>query len=243
MKFLVPAVKPIVAVASLCLLFAGTAVPATAVEPQPTQYYYPAEAETIDRAFLEQFGVAAADIDRLVEVNKTGGTWDALSGAVPVVTEPAGNVNGIPSTLERYADGSISISGKEEPAVVPPGSFSTLHVGGCTSGAVSGGKKYYDCEVYTWVGTWSLSFTADYTIKTSGNDSINRVDDEAVSMTGWSVDKEKLVITRATENSVAKATARYSVTRSQNIAGYPIRVESKWIQLNVGANKATETHS
>lgn len=121
-------------------------------------------------------------------------------------------------------------------SVVTPAS-----VDGCAKKAITGGYKYTNCKIFTWVGSWSMSFYADFTIKSgSAADSINSVRNWAWSW-GGSVTQtsHNLSIGQATENSNGPAWARYTGV----FTGPLIGTKTEWVSLWVGGNSYGEKHS
>lgn len=144
-------------------------------------------------------------------------------------------------TVRTFADGSFTETGIEHSLVSTSSSgISPMSVNGCVRSSVSGGYKYSGCEVYTWVGSISMSFHASYTILSNGLDKINSVSGQNISaplydLTGWT-----LKITRTTENSTGPAMARYHVDLHAVIKDVPINT-SRNLYLNVGGNSAWDT--
>ncbi|QAY58630.1 hypothetical protein ET475_00495 [Microbacterium protaetiae] len=120
------------------------------------------------------------------------------------------------------------------------GVISPASVESCTKKAVTGGMKYTNCKICTWVGAWSMSFHADFTIKTSAPDTINAVRDWAWSWGGpVSQTSHTLAIGQATENSNGAAWARYTGT----FTGPLIGTKTEWVGLWVGGNSYGDNHS
>lgn len=146
------------------------------------------------------------------------------SSAFASESATTGEVAQSPTVMVQTSDG-----------VITPAS-----VDNCSSSAVSGGTKYTGCKIYVWVGTWSMSFQADFTIKSNGYDSINPIYNRAWSWGGpVSESSHTFVIGQATENASGAAWARYTGV----FTGPLIGTKTQWVGLWVGGNSYGENHS
>ncbi|WP_420097293.1 hypothetical protein [Brevibacterium sediminis] len=98
---------------------------------------------------------------------------------------------------------------------------------------MTGGTKYSNCKVYTWVDWWSMSFYADFTILTNGMDRIDAIRNPTYSV-----------------NALYRATSTYSFTigKKYETAGNPAWARytqqftssggtaTKWVGIWVGGN-------
>jgi hypothetical protein len=140
-----------------------------------------------------------------------------------------------PSTTATTAD-APTVMVQTANGVVTPASVES-----CSKSAVTGGTKYSNCKVYTWVGSWSMSFYADFTIKNGSTpDSINAIRNWAWSWGGpVSQQSYTFAIGQATENSSGPAWARYTGV----FTGPLIGTKTEWVGLWVGGNSYGQNNS
>lgn len=155
--------------------------------------------------------VLAAAIATLLTTSVVG------PSAVAAETAPVEQAGQAPSLMVQTSDG-----------VVTPTSVES-----CSTSSISGGTKYTGCKIYVWSGVWSMSFYADFTIKSSGYDSIDRVYNRAWSWGGpVSESSYTLSIGQKTESASGSAWARYTGT----FTGALIGTRTQWVGLWVGGN-------
>jgi hypothetical protein len=192
-------------------------------------------------AALDARGISAEAKQTILDAARTGQPLLADDpNATPVSTQNLTRGD-FAVAVQTFADGSFIETGVERPVAAAAGSgVSPMSINGCVKSSVSGGTKYAGCQVYTWVGSISMSFYTTYTIVTNGNDKINSVSGQNISapfysLTGWS-----LSILRSTEGASGPALARYHTDLQGSISGIPFST-SRNLYLNVGGNTAWDT--
>ncbi len=113
------------------------------------------------------------------------------------------------------------------------GAIAPASVSGCTSKTVPGGKQYTGCEVYTWVGWWSMSFKADFTIVTNGRDRIDAIRDAKYSVDAFhrATSSYSFTIGKKTEDAQGAAWARYTQGFTATTGD-----ATKWVGIWVGGD-------
>lgn len=217
-----------------------TTLPAVAAETSPTFAEAWNEFSEV-RSVWTSYGVPETTQEDLVQGFLHGELWDAAAGAEPTSSVESVNDAGAVETVSYFADGSISITTVEQPVEVSQtGGVAARAVTGCTVSNITGGKKYSNCWVDTWVGTIAMSFYATFDIFTNGKDVIRSVYGGAYSLGPYlEVKKETLKIDRVTEisgSSPAQASYRLDVKYFVPLANVPYMERSNYLWLRVAEN-------
>ena len=146
------------AIAALALAFTATGLSSNAM----------ADTTTVDtthmRQFWTQYGVPSATQTRLVAQVVSGKLTDAESEDAHPISETTATVEGARQTVKRFADGSVSVSEAELPALVEVGaqSVTPFGVANCTLTTYSGLAQYRNCNITASTALTTLGFIANF---------------------------------------------------------------------------------
>ncbi|UOE43162.1 hypothetical protein [Agromyces larvae] len=200
--------------------------------------------------WLIDHGVGDVVADGLIEKLKRGEAWDSVSGADYVLQEER-VINGVPTTVQTFADGSIILLGMVE---LPSKSNASETVARAFSPKASsllnptisecqeaGSPVWYnveDCYIFYSSGMITMSFRGGWeATKGPTADEVYEPYDEAKLLIGVTVSAEVLERTRRYEDvtSGVPAEARYRVSGTIDV-GIPISTDSN-LRLLVGEDK------
>ncbi len=146
-----------------------------------------------------EFGIPAEVRSELRQKLESGQPVEAMLGGSPVSTDVVVSDQWT-TKINRYEDGSVAATRLE--TARPGGGIGTRSISGCSTSSVSGGTRYNNCKVFTWVGTIAGSFYADYVIYTNRPDTITGYRGASFSTApGTEAYNVSFTRPRATENS------------------------------------------
>lgn len=168
------------------------------------------EDEASLRSWFDQHGVNEPLQNRLIEKLETEGSYDAMRGGTPVKTKTKESAEST-TTIETFADGSISVSEVEKPAVAEPGTVSPMSITGCSTTGGSGWGRWSNCTVNISNGTISLAFKATFERYAGAYGNILSVWGQSSSAKYGSITYPSLTVVAKTGNPArAYAAARYT---------------------------------
>ncbi len=186
-----------------------------------------------DQASAE-FGIPENVRSQLRLKLESGQPLDSMLGGEPVETDVT-TTNDWKTTVNRFPDGSVTATKMQIGRTASSGAISPMSLSQCSVATVTGGKKYSNCYIYTWVGTLSASFRADYIIYTSKPDTITAKREAHWSFAyGTEVYNKEFKTIRATEN--ASGPACVEIRADYKVAGFPLGYAA--LRLYVGGNTA-----
>lgn len=205
--------------------------------------------------FFNTYNVKEETQNQLIAKLKKGKIWDSIKkDEKPVSTYevPSKENENIVETVSIYKDGSISVAAIE-PTIVEDFSSeiptngtngtNTITPYAVNPGTVTGGsgyKNYTKAKAYVYSGIANAHFYANFTLIQGGYDKITNVYDYKIVGVGGTTSYDSLRITRATETSTYKASAKLDFTW---VAFNGSSSSTCWLKLNVGRDSYGTTHS
>lgn len=178
--------------------------------------------EEMMRQNLTELGIDKPTQSKLIEKLNKGEIWDSMD----------------PKKVEE-AEGKLKVSIKEpvKRHTFPDGSVVQIQLSGGTSSCGTGYCVYRGVEVRKTDGSATGKFKADYTIISSGYDSISSVYDPEILILGGTYSNDSLVINipQETVSYAAQATLKFTV--SLNNTG----TSTYYLKLYVGSNSAWQS--
>ncbi|MGH3566257.1 MAG: hypothetical protein ACRDRH_09540 [Pseudonocardia sp.] len=182
------------------------------IQAQAAQWSLSPSAAEVTRMelVLTSYAVPSTDRNRLIDDLRTGRRqWDSQSGGKPVSTETAQVVHFLTS-IDRYADGSVTVARIEEPDPTS-GLVAPRKISGCHK-RMSDGSTFADGCLISWDAvSWSMSFRADYRFN-SGGSSIYRVYGHTYGGAG-TISDPKLTVLHSPAGKKDSSRAQGSVTQ------------------------------
>lgn len=155
------------AAVAICLALAPSSG-ANALNPSAPSQIADAGDFSEARAFLTQYGVPPDTQEGLIRSARQGQRWDSMSSQNAPVSSDSYAASDGDYTVNRYEDGSVSVTRLETQA-------DARGISGCS---VQGNLRS-NCKIDTWVGLVSMSFFATYNL---GTGTVNNV-----YGAGWSI--------------------------------------------------------
>lgn len=217
---------------SVLLTFAAAApVSATTAEEEAF-----AELTSSLTAHLTEYDVPAATQDALIAKLRGGELPDSWGGVAPLSTNTS-EVDGADVKVERFPDGSVTVTKVELPT---PEGVASRGVSGCGTYTTAGQTHRTNCYVDRWDGVVWQNFRADFTYVDNGYDRIDSVGTESGGIVGASGGgKVRFGITKKYENAAGPARAEYVIDGTLPYVGYATR----GLGLQVGASIGGQSYT
>jgi hypothetical protein len=204
----------------------GLAAPANAATPPSatsSEVHVDPASVASARMFLDRYEVQPATAERLIRRYEDGGTWLAASSTNSPVSSRTQDDGDALATIRTYADGSINVERLEKPA--PLGDSRGI------SGCSHSGTSYSNCKVDFWWGVVSMSFRANYSLKSGDNRITN------VYAASWSIGGA----CGTSKNYFGRPTAKIARLEVQAQMCVIPHSQTFWLQLALSGNKAAFT--
>lgn len=190
-------------------------------------------AEAHIRSELTRYGVTGSVQDDLVEKAREGILWDNMSGVAPIETSTSQS-GAMQETVERYPDGSISVTSLEVPSEAPAGQIGTMKVSQCKlTSSSSHHATWTDCLVSRNDVVARAGFRIGYT-KYNGTTQAPQI---SGNPSGWAITYYMgtpnsvtlpRVIQRTASSTPARARADWMVSATSPVGGgYSAHLEFK----------------
>jgi len=209
--------RRVYAVAAICAIAIGAIL--TAVPAQADSGISPTDRAAM-RATWDTYGVPAATQNRLLAALERGHLWDSLDGSTPTSTQTRAVPNG-EETIERFADGSISVTTAAVPAPTGTGMVTPLaSFGNCSTLASSQYSYTKRCNVSTNVVVATAAYSVTYTVVSGSNTTIDTYSGIATACLGGTCSNNHMVLDRKTQSgsTPASLTGWFRWTHATNIA-------------------------
>ena|SRR6478735_8023278 len=186
--------------------------------------------------FLIEYGGSATNAAVLVKRFRAGLPIQAASSSSTPLAVQRYAKSGYNYTVSKYADGSIGVMRVQQPNPLSTGP-STFAISGCGSYTSGSESHRTNCLVDFLYGLVAMSFRADFTYVTPGNDRIDSVWGDSWSIGGaCSTNRNYFGIQKKYEDASGPARARLQV--QAQMCGIPYTT-TFYLQLQVGAGGAT----
>lgn len=190
--------------------------------------------------FFNTYGVNEQIQNDLINKFNSGQSWDSFKqDSEPVSSHEVNTENGI-ENINTYQDGSITVS-SVTPDIVDVDEFiSPMAVDPGTIGSGTGYRTYKNAKIHFSNGIATASFYSNFTIIQGGNDFIERISDEKVTVLGGTMSNLTLKMVRKTETLDDKAEAKleFIYNTFNSTAG-----GNFWMKLTVGGDSYKETNN
>lgn len=199
--------------------------------------------------FFNTYNVKEETQNQLIAKLKKGELWDSINkneNPVGTYEVPSKENENIVETVSTYKDGSISVAAVEPTIVedfsseIPTNIITPFAVDPGTVTGGSGYKNFQKAKAYVYAGVANAHFYANFTLVQGGYDKISNVYDYKIVGVGGTASYDNLKITRATETSSNKASAKLDFTWN---AFNGASSTTCWLKLNVGKDTYGTTYS